>query len=94
VEDADKIGHAIAFNNAFQYHASKHLWPEVELNSTFWSGGDQDGKKQTFVTPGLVIGRFPIHNRVALTIGAGFQIALTQYHNYNHAAICTIRMPF
>jgi hypothetical protein len=94
VDDSDKIGHAIAFNNAFQYHATKVLWPEIELNSTFWSGGDQDGKKQTFVTPGIVIGRFPIHNRVALTVGAGFQIAVTQYHNYNHAAIGTIRMPF
>jgi hypothetical protein len=94
VNDVTTIGRSVLFNNAFQYHAARFLWPEVELNSTFWSAGTQDGKKQTFVTPGVVIGRFPLHNRIGLTLGAGFQIAVTQYHNYNHAAVGTIRMPF
>lgn len=94
VDDVNTIGRSVLLNNAFQYHVSRLFWPEVELNSTFWTGGTQDGKKQTFVTPGIVIGRFPIHNRVAFTVGAGFQVAVTQYHNYNHAAIGSIRMPF
>ncbi len=94
IDEVDTIGHSVLSNNAFQYHATRFLWPEIELNSTFWTGGTQDGKKQTFITPGVVIGRFPLHNRIALTLGAGFQIAVTQYHNYNHAAVGTIRMPF
>jgi len=36
----------------------------------------------------------PIHRRLALAAGAGFQIATTHYHQYNHAFIATIRMPF
>jgi hypothetical protein len=89
-----KLGRTIVSNNAFQYHALKQLWPETEINSTFWLGGTNGGKKQTFITPGLVLGRFPIHKRVAFVAGAGFQIAATHYNQYNHAFIGTLRMPF
>jgi len=51
-------------------------------------------KEQLFLTPGVVAGRFPIHNRVGLTIGAGMQIAATHFHTYNHALIFTARLPF
>jgi hypothetical protein len=88
------LGRTIASNTAFQYHATKALWPEVEINSTIWEGGANDGKKQTFVTPGLVLGRFPIHKRVAVVAGAGFQVAATHYNQYNHAFIGTLRLPF
>ncbi len=94
VNSVNTVGRTILSNNAFQYHAMKQLWPEAEINSTFWEGGANDGKKQTFLTPGLVLGRFPIHKRVALAAGAGFQIATTHYHQYNHGFIATIRMPF
>jgi len=57
-------------------------------------GGTNNGKKQTFVTPAILFGRFPIHKRVALAGGAGFQIATTHYHQYNHAPVFTIRFPF
>jgi len=90
----DTIGHAIAFNTAFQYHLLPKLWPEVEVNSTFWKDGTQDGKKQTFLTPGLILGRFKLHGRFVMAFGAGFQIAVTHYHNYNHAGVFTIRFPF
>jgi hypothetical protein len=88
------IGHAIAFNTAFQYHVTPKLWPELEVNSTFWKDGTQNGKKQTFLTPGLILGRFKLHGRLAMAVGAGFQIAATHYHNYNHALVFTIRFPF
>lgn len=88
------IGHAIVLNTAFQYHVLSKLWPEVEINSTFWKDGTQDSKKQTFITPGLILGRFKLHGRLAMTLGAGFQIAATHYHNYNHAGVFTIRFPF
>ena len=90
----ESIGHAVAWNMAFQYHVLQKLWPEVEVNSTFWTDGTQDGRKQIFVTPGLILGRFRLHGRVLMAFGAGFQIAVTHYHNYNHAGVFTIRLPF
>lgn len=91
---AGAIGHALTFNTAFQYHVSPKLWPELEVNSIFWKGGAQDSRKQTFLTPGLVFGRFKIRQRLAMAFGAGFQIATTHYHNYNHAVVFTVRFPF
>ncbi len=88
------IGHAIAWNVTNQYHVGRYFWPELEINSTFYDGGDNDGKKQVFLTPGLVIGRIKIHNRVGLTFGAGEQIAATHYHQYKDGLILTARMPF
>jgi hypothetical protein len=88
------IGHALAFNTAFQYHVTPRLWPELEVNSTFWRDGTLDGKKQTFLTPGLILGRFKLRGRLAMAFGAGFQVAVTHYHAYNHALIFTVRFPF
>ena len=94
VDSVDKLGRSILSNTALQGHFYQRLWPEIEINSILWKGGSNDGKKQTFITPGLNIGRFRIHNRVALVAGAGFQIAATHYHQYDHAFIGTLRMPF
>lgn len=94
VTNVSTVGRTILSNTTAQYHFARFFWPEVEINSTFWEGGTHDGKKQTFITPGLVCGRFPIHNRIGLTVGAGYQIAATQYHTYNHAFVGTLRMPF
>ncbi len=91
---ANTIGHAIALNTAFQYHVLTRFWPEVEVNSTFWSGGARDAKEQTFITPGLILGRFRLRGRLVMALGAGFQIAATHYHAYNHAGVFTIRFPF
>ena len=90
----DTIGHALGLNVAFQYHAIQKLWPQLEINSTFWKGGALDGKKQTFLTPGLILGRFKIHGRLAMVFGGGFEIAATHYHLYNHAVVLTARFPF
>jgi hypothetical protein len=94
VTNQNTIGHAIAWNTAFQYHIRRFLWPEVETNSTFYKGGSNDGKKQLFLSPGLVVGRIPIHHRVGLTLGAGAQIAATHFHTFNHALVLTARLPF
>lgn len=88
------IGHALAWNTAFQYHVMPKLWPEVEVNSTFWKDGTLDSKKQAFVTPGIIFGRFKLYGHLAMALGGGFQIAATQYHQYNHAVIFTVRFPF
>ncbi len=90
----NKIGHALAWNTALQYHVLQKLWPELEINSTFWKDGTLDGKKQTFLTPGLIVGRFRLRGHLLMAVGAGFQIAVTHYHGYDHAGVFTIRFPF
>jgi len=91
---ASTTGHAIVYNVASQYHASRFLWPELELNGTTWRDGVNVGKNQEFLTPGVVFGRFPIHDRVGFTAGAGIQIAVSSYHQYDHAWILSLRLPF
>jgi len=94
VNSVHTLGRTIQSNTAFQYRVLRQIWPEAEINSTFWKGGSTDSKKQTFLTPAVIFGRFPIHHRIALVAGAGFQIAATHYHQYNHAVLVTLRMPF
>jgi hypothetical protein len=92
--DTNIVGRNYLWNNAFQYRIMRHFWPEVEINSTFFQQGDHDGMKQTFITPGLVIGRLHFWNRVGFTIGGGFQTAATHFHTTNHNGILSIRFPF
>ncbi len=92
--DTGIVGRNYVWNNTFQYRAFRKLWPEVELNSTFFQQGDHDGMKQNFVTPGLVIGRLHLWKRVGFTVGGGYQIATTHFHTNNHNAILSIRFPF
>src|SRR3984893_5809544 len=92
--DTSTLGRTIAWNNTFQYRVFRKFWPEVELNSTFFQDGNNDGQKQNFVTPGLVMGRFHLWRRVGFTFGGGYQIATTHFHTSNHNAILSIRFPF
>ena len=94
VDSVDRLGHALAWNTAFQYHVRRFLWPELEVNSIFNEGGSNDGKKQTFLTPGLIVGRVPLHNRLGLTLGTGMQIAVTHFHTFDHDLVVTARVPF
>ena len=52
------------------------------------------GKKQGFLTPGLVLGSFPPGERLHRDIGAGIQIAVMSFHQYNHSAILSARFRF
>jgi hypothetical protein len=88
------LGRAILFNTEADYKIKGKIWPMLEQNSTFWSGGTLDGKKEVFLTPGLVVGSFPLAERLHLSIGAGVQIAVTQFHQYNHRWILSVRFPF
>ena len=92
--DTNIVGRTYAWNNTFQYRVFRKFWPEVEMNSTFFQDGKNDGHKQNFATPGLVMGPFHLVGRVALTIGGGYQIATTQFHTTNHNAILSVRLPF
>jgi hypothetical protein len=88
------LGRTIVFNTAVNYRIKGKIWPMIEQNSLFWSGGTLDGKKEVFLTPGLVLGSFPLAERLHLTIGGGAQIAATQFHQYNHRWILSVRFPF
>jgi hypothetical protein len=90
----DRLGWPLAWNTAFQYHVLKYFWPEFETNYTWFAQGERTGQSQLFLTPGILFGRFPIHDRVGVTIGGGFQVAVTTHPAYNHAAILSARIPF
>lgn len=96
-----KLGRSIVWNNAFQFHATRFVWLEDEFNSTFYAGGSNDGRQQTFNTPGILLSRLPLvrgpkgkGDILSLTLGAGEQIALTHFNTYNHAPIFTARLRF
>jgi hypothetical protein len=93
VEDGSTAGRPIAWNTALQYHRDPHWWPEVEFNSTYYKGGDNDGKIQSFITPGIVT-KYKLHDRIGVTLGAGMQIATSSDHSYNHNVVLSARMPF
>ena len=97
------LGTSIATNVAFQYHLFQYFWPEFEVNHTYWADGDErGGKNQVLLTPGLILGRFVIHDRVKVIIGGGYQFAVSpryvetseQTPAYNHSTILTARLTF
>jgi outer membrane putative beta-barrel porin/alpha-amylase len=92
--DTARLGRPILSNTAFQYRIARKFWPEFEINSTFWPDGARTGKKQVFLTPGLVIGRIRLRRKLGLTFGAGMQIAATHFHTYRRSLIFTVRLPF
>jgi len=59
------------------------------------------GLNQVFLTPGLVIGRFPLADHLLFAFGAGYQFAVTPDFGpnpltaaYNHAWLLTSRFNF
>jgi hypothetical protein len=91
---ANLLGRAIVFNSAVDYRIKGKIWPMVEQNSIFWSGGALDGKKEVFLTPGVVLGSLQLAERLHLSVGGGLQIAATHFHQYNHRWILSVRLPF
>jgi hypothetical protein len=87
-------GMPVAWNTAFQYHVFKYFWPEVEANYTYWMNGTREGINQLYITPGILLGRLPIYDRVGLTFGAGVQVAVTDKPQLHRNIIVTARLPF
>jgi len=90
----DRLGMPLAWNTAFQYQVRRYFWPEMEVNYTWWPDGARAGLNQVFLTPGLMIGRLTLRDRVALSVGAGYQVAVTHQPLYNHALVVSARLPF
>ena len=96
------LGTALLWNTTLQYHFGEYFWPEFETNLTHWYGGERADKTQMFLTPGLILGRFPLAGRLLFVVGAGYQFAVTPKLTteplltpiYNHAWLITARTPF
>ncbi|GAC1425232.1 MAG: hypothetical protein NVSMB62_22350 [Acidobacteriaceae bacterium] len=100
ITGADTLGRQVLLNEATQFRATRLLWLETEFNTTLFRGGRNDGRQQTFITPGIVLSRIPLHKSssgsrgLLLTLGVGEQIALTHFNTYNHSPIVSARLRF
>lgn len=95
------IGHPVATNVAFQYHVASVFWPELEVNWTYYPDGQRGGLNQVYLTPGLILSSFDIGRGFHLTLGGGYQVAVSPMYrakpltpSYNHAWIFTTRLNF
>jgi hypothetical protein len=92
------VGRTVTWNSTTQYRLGKIFYPELEANANFYHGGPNDGKNQTFLSPGLMVSKLKFRkdpkDRLALICGAGFQIATSTFHSYNHSVILTSRFAF
>lgn len=88
------LGRTIVFNTEVDYRIRGKVWPMFEQNSIFWVDGPLSGKKQVFLTPGVIVGPFPLAGTLHLAVGLGFQTAVSSYHQYNHRWIFSVRFPF
>jgi hypothetical protein len=83
--DFHKLGTPLLTNVVFQYRVFKVIWPELEVNYTYWPNGPNRGKNQVFLLPGIVIGSNPLYKRLTWSMGVGYQFAVShaspQYEN-------------
>jgi hypothetical protein len=89
-----KLGRQLQWNTAFQCQAAWKLWPELEVNSTFYKTGPNAGGKQVFLTPGLGFGRVRLRKGFRFSSAAGMQIAVTRFHTYDHRWMFSERISF
>ena len=87
------LGKPVIWNTAFQGHIGR-LWPELEVNYTYFKDGPNDGRSQTALTGGLVLGRFELNNRLRLIVGGGYQWVVSSFKTFNHTWLLTARVAF
>jgi hypothetical protein len=99
--DHSGAGEAVLTNVTVQCRVSPLLWPEVELNRTDWHGGERGGRSQTYLTPGVVVGRIPLGGTSKLIVGLGYQTAVSRLYpsspatpTFNHNWIVSVRVTF
>lgn len=96
------VGTTLLTSATLQYHLLEYFWPEFAFNDTQWTSGVRSGRNQLLVGPGIVFGRFQIYQRVKLSFGIAYQVAVVPDHaitdpltpTYNHALILSTRMTF
>ncbi len=88
-------GDPILWNTTFQYHIMQYLWPELEVNYTYWPNGIHQDLSQVMLTPGIIFGRFPLGPpRQFLNIGIGYQFAVTPNPVVANNWVLTARVTF
>lgn len=90
-------GRTINWNEDAQFHASTHVWLELENNATFYFAGTHDGQMQNFVTPGAYYVLRPKEwapTHPFFIFDTGMQIATSGFHTYNHNWISEVRVLF
>jgi hypothetical protein len=90
-------GRTIGWNEVAQFHATPHVWFELENNATFYFDGAHDGRMQNFVTPAAfyVLRRkewAPTHP--FFLFDSGMQMATSDLHTYNHNLVSEVRILF
>src|SRR5215469_3881911 len=85
------LGSPITWNTTFQAYAGK-LWPELEVNYTYFKEGPHDGKSQTALTAGIVFGRFALNQRLRFIIGGGYQWVVSSFKTFNDTWLLTARL--
>jgi hypothetical protein len=94
-----RLGMPLAWNTVFQYRKALHLftaltvWPEFEVNYTWWPNGKREGQTQVFLTPGVILSSIQLSSSRTLTLGVGYQVAVTDNPTYNHSVIFSARIP-
>jgi len=66
------ISRTIQWNTVVQYKVGKYLWPELEVNASYFHGGANCGKNQVFMTPGLIRSKITLRKDPKDRPGAGF----------------------
>ncbi|MGA2693536.1 MAG: hypothetical protein ABSF76_14325 [Opitutaceae bacterium] len=101
IHDHSNSGRSIQTNITAQYHLTKLLWPEIEMNRTDWIGGARGERTQTYLTPGLIVGRMVLSKRSKLIVGLGYQTAVSRVYGpgpitptFNHNWVLTARVTF
>ena len=92
--DTAKLGRQLQWNTALQYRVRSMVWPELEVNSTFYETGKDGGEHQVFLTPGLGFGRKRFARSLRFSSAAGMQIATSRFHTYNHRLMISARVSF
>lgn len=92
--DRARVGMPVVWSTTFQAHVARYLWPEFEVALTHWTDGPSNNKWQAIATAGVVLGRFPISQRLHFDVGVGYQWAISSYRTYDGAWLATARLPF
>jgi hypothetical protein len=93
--DFHKLGTPLLTNVTFQYKLLNVLWPQLEVNYTYWPNGPNRGKNQVFLLPGILLGPIPLYKRLAWSLGVGYQFAVSHAHpQYENNWIFDFRINF